>query len=273
MRKYLFTGVFLFLFVIGAFAHSGKTDSAGGHYNHSTGEYHYHHGYPAHQHPEGICPYSSDNHTTESSGTSGSSAVSSSSSSSSAQYDPFTDESTEGSYEEAFNAGMEYYFAELLRTGDYDDLESVMDELYTDHYQDDYTPLTDINYVYFEAFSDGYYSAEWTLQEWIDENSVSPDELDSDELPQEYGDMIDYEESSDIENEDTIYDSYDVSDSTSKITSSGASSDEGFFSLLFSWILAFISYILVCCVISSVICAMGFLVRFLIGLFNKNNRP
>ena len=38
-------------------AHSGKTDSNGGHYDSSTGEYHYHHGYPAHQHPNGICPY------------------------------------------------------------------------------------------------------------------------------------------------------------------------------------------------------------------------
>lgn len=39
------------------FAHSGRTDSSGGHYNHSTGEYHYHHGYPAHQHTGGACPY------------------------------------------------------------------------------------------------------------------------------------------------------------------------------------------------------------------------
>ena len=46
-----------------AFAHSGKTDSKGGHTNHYTGDYHYHHGYPAHQHTDtngdGIldCPY------------------------------------------------------------------------------------------------------------------------------------------------------------------------------------------------------------------------
>lgn len=31
-------------------AHPGRTDSKGGHTNHSTGEYHYHHGYPAHDH-------------------------------------------------------------------------------------------------------------------------------------------------------------------------------------------------------------------------------
>lgn len=44
-------------------AHPGKTDSAGGHTNHDTGEYHYHHGYSAHQHydmdGDGVidCPY------------------------------------------------------------------------------------------------------------------------------------------------------------------------------------------------------------------------
>lgn len=38
-------------------AHSGRTDAKGGHYDRSTGEYHYHHGYPAHQHPNGVCPY------------------------------------------------------------------------------------------------------------------------------------------------------------------------------------------------------------------------
>lgn len=40
-----------------AFAHPGGTDGNGGHYNHATGEYHYHHGYSAHQHENGICPY------------------------------------------------------------------------------------------------------------------------------------------------------------------------------------------------------------------------
>ena len=38
------------------FAHSGKTDENGGHYDRNTGEYHYHHGYSAHQHPNGVCP-------------------------------------------------------------------------------------------------------------------------------------------------------------------------------------------------------------------------
>ena len=42
------------------FAHSGRTDANGGHYDRSTGEYHYHHGYSAHQHPGGVCPYEDD---------------------------------------------------------------------------------------------------------------------------------------------------------------------------------------------------------------------
>ena len=48
------------LLAIAVSSHPGRTDSNGGHYNRSTGEYHYHHGYPAHQHINGICPYSSD---------------------------------------------------------------------------------------------------------------------------------------------------------------------------------------------------------------------
>lgn len=37
-------------------AHSGGTDSKGGHYDRSSGEYHYHHGYEAHFHYDGVCP-------------------------------------------------------------------------------------------------------------------------------------------------------------------------------------------------------------------------
>ena len=42
-------------------AHSGRTDSKGGHYNRDTGEYHYHHGFPEHDHPDDVCPYDSNN--------------------------------------------------------------------------------------------------------------------------------------------------------------------------------------------------------------------
>lgn len=63
-------------------AHSGRTDSQGGHYNHSTGEYHFHHGYPEHQHPDGVCPYAASAKATAkpSTGSSRSSTVKTSSS-------------------------------------------------------------------------------------------------------------------------------------------------------------------------------------------------
>mgnify|MGYP001031315109 FL=1 len=42
-------------------AHSGRTDSYGGHHDYKNksglGSYHYHHGYPAHLHDGGVCPY------------------------------------------------------------------------------------------------------------------------------------------------------------------------------------------------------------------------
>lgn len=50
---------------VAVFAHPGKTDSNGGHFDRSTGEYHYHHGYPAHQHENGTCPYNKKSTTTE----------------------------------------------------------------------------------------------------------------------------------------------------------------------------------------------------------------
>ncbi len=66
----LLMAVLLLALTVPAYAHPGKTDANGGHYNHSTGEYHYHHGYPEHQHPGGVCPYAYDDRTGENSGTS-----------------------------------------------------------------------------------------------------------------------------------------------------------------------------------------------------------
>ncbi len=54
------------LFTTAIYAHSGGTDGSGRHYDHSTGDYHYHHGYSAHDHydidGDGIkdCPYDFD---------------------------------------------------------------------------------------------------------------------------------------------------------------------------------------------------------------------
>lgn len=62
--------IIVLLLVSTTYAHSGRTDAGGGHYNQSTGEYHYHHGYPAHKHTNGVCPYDFDDKTGWSSGTS-----------------------------------------------------------------------------------------------------------------------------------------------------------------------------------------------------------
>lgn len=55
-------------FAATAYAHSGKTDANGGHYQGNNGEYHYHHGYPAHQHTNGSCPYDYDDKTNHNGG-------------------------------------------------------------------------------------------------------------------------------------------------------------------------------------------------------------
>lgn len=65
-------------------AHQGRTDTNGGHTDNSTGEYHYHHGYPAHDHydmdgdGDEDCPYDFKDQTGSSSGSSGYSSGSSS---------------------------------------------------------------------------------------------------------------------------------------------------------------------------------------------------
>lgn len=58
MKKLLSVLLCLILLLsLPAAAHPGRTDSNGGHTDQSTGEYHYHHGQPAHQHTGGECPY------------------------------------------------------------------------------------------------------------------------------------------------------------------------------------------------------------------------
>lgn len=73
-----FTVLFVSVIIlpITAFAHKGKTDAYGGHYDRSTGEYHYHHGFDEHQHydinGDGIpdCPYDYEDWTNHNSGSS-----------------------------------------------------------------------------------------------------------------------------------------------------------------------------------------------------------
>lgn len=62
MKKKLFT-LFVLLSLL-AFSHPGRTDASGGHRDRKNGGYHYHHGYPAHDHPNGVCPYERPKTTT-----------------------------------------------------------------------------------------------------------------------------------------------------------------------------------------------------------------
>ena len=73
---------------ITVYAHSGRTDANGGHKDNKNksglGSYHYHcGGYPAHLHPNGVCPYSSSSQSSASGSGSGSSSSASSSTTSS----------------------------------------------------------------------------------------------------------------------------------------------------------------------------------------------
>lgn len=58
---YILVIIFIITFPITSFAHSGRTDSRGGHHDYKNksglGSYHYHHGMGPHLHPRGVCPY------------------------------------------------------------------------------------------------------------------------------------------------------------------------------------------------------------------------
>lgn len=99
-KQTLLTSIFLLILclacIIGAFAHSGRTDSNGGHRDNNNksglGSYHYHcGGYPPHLHTNGVCPYKS---------------VSYSSSSYTSSYDDY-DEGYEDGYDKGYEEGYD----------------------------------------------------------------------------------------------------------------------------------------------------------------------
>lgn len=61
MKKFISFVLVCLLAVSFATAHRGRTDAQGGHYDTNNesglGSYHYHHGYSAHLHENGVCPY------------------------------------------------------------------------------------------------------------------------------------------------------------------------------------------------------------------------
>ena len=54
-RFFLLSSLCIFFFG-GLLAHPGRTDKNVGHFDHVHGTYHYHHGFKAHDHPNGQCP-------------------------------------------------------------------------------------------------------------------------------------------------------------------------------------------------------------------------
>ena len=66
--KYLILLLVCFLLPVTASAHPGGTDANGGHTDRETGDYHYHHGYEAHYHTGGVCPFAFDDQTGSNSG-------------------------------------------------------------------------------------------------------------------------------------------------------------------------------------------------------------
>lgn len=70
MKRFMIVCAVALSIFLTAYAHSGGTDANGGHYNRKTGEYHYHHGYPEHQHYNGVCPYDFKDNTKQRSTTS-----------------------------------------------------------------------------------------------------------------------------------------------------------------------------------------------------------
>lgn len=72
-KKFLLFAFVIALLIPGGtiYAHSGRTDSAGGHHDYKNasglGSYHYHHGYGPHLHSNGVCPYQTTSGSSKSS--------------------------------------------------------------------------------------------------------------------------------------------------------------------------------------------------------------
>ena len=92
-----------------AYAHPGRTDSSGGHHDYGNvsglGDYHYHHGYPAHLHPNGVCPYADAD-----SSSSVAAAVSD-------RYDEGYEDGYEGGYRTGYDEGKDSGFQSGYSTG------------------------------------------------------------------------------------------------------------------------------------------------------------
>lgn len=179
-----------------ASAHPGQTDANGGHWDNSTGEYHYHHGYPAHQHTNGVCPYDYDDRTGWNSGTSGSSSRETVTSDTYEETSPEsgTSENDEtlyndglgddGTYETAYNLGYQHGMEDLCQINSDVSVEIgvLASELCHTRALTGSTLYADKQSSYNDAYSDGYYQSETDLYTELNkaiEAYVSPQSEDT----------------------------------------------------------------------------------------------
>lgn len=162
MRK-AFCALFCFILLFcGASAHSGRIDASGGHWDSYTGEYHYHHGYPAHQHTNGICPYEYDDQTGANSGSASTGTtivnVSDPYENERGDYGPEAEwdfETKRDAHISGFESGIEYSF-------DRDNPDSAFSKGYDEGYQQGYSDSESVNYDnghqagYDEGYDYGY---------------------------------------------------------------------------------------------------------------------
>lgn len=176
--------VFCLIFAFSAAsAHSGRTDANGGHWDRSTGEYHYHHGYPAHQHPGGVCPYNYNDLTGSSSGSSSGStssgsgsgsvaaaaAESNSAEDSSIEYKYNNGAGDDGTYETAYNLGYQHGMeaAAPYDSGYPDNIFAAATYFCHTKALTGSTSYADSGSSYDQAYEDGYLAATADMEEYI----------------------------------------------------------------------------------------------------------
>lgn len=185
----------LLLLACMASAHPGRTDSEGGHYDRSTGEYHYHHGKPAHQHENDVCPYDSTTNITSNSETN-------------TPIPEYQYDQNDGTCGTAYNAGYDYGMKLLLEIN-YSfpvDLTESAERLCEENHITDDTLLSESDFTFEEFFEDGYYQAEEDLQNYLD-SIITPcdSNFENSEMIQDTGFQEQISQKSTSANSDNTY--------------------------------------------------------------------
>lgn len=186
MKKKIIAALCLTLLLIpAAGAHSGRTDANGGHWDNSTGEYHYHHGYPAHQHENGVCPYdpeygeATQEQADEPEEETPEEAPSEEASEEAELYNDGLGD--DGTYETAYNLGYQHGMETLceLCKDTISNAYMLTSELCQTRALTGSTPYADKDSSYNQAYEDGYYQSETDFYTEVDkaiEQYLSPEQ-------------------------------------------------------------------------------------------------